>query len=147
MKLSDLQLSSETDHVAGQIAEFIKKIVEKTKYVVDKADASKEIGEKVKIKLDEVTKNLYKIADAAKDTKEDIKSISQKSREQLESFVKIKDDIEKIVEDNNQNMEEIKNVNTSLEEQKKTVKYMWKVAEKVNEKVEDLNVIINKFEV
>lgn len=141
------KLSSETDHVARQIAEFIKKIVDKTKYVVDKADASKEIGERVKGKLDEVTQNLYKIASAAKDTKEDIKSIALKSKEQLESFVKIKEDIEKIVDDNNQNMEEIKNVNTSLDEQKKTVRYMGEVAERVNEKVEDLNEIIKKFEV
>ena len=44
-------------------------------------------------------------------------------------------------------MEEIKNVNTSLDEQKKTVRYMGEVAERVNEKVEDLNEIIKKFEV
>ncbi len=141
------KLSSETDHVARQIAQFIKNIVDKTKYVVDKADSSKEIGDKVKIKLDEVTQNLFKIAEAAKDTKDDIKSIAEKSREQLESFIVIKDDIEKIVDDNNKNMEEIKNVNISLNEQNKTVEYMGEVAERVNEKVENLNEIIKKFEV
>ena len=141
------KLSSETEHVARQIAQFIKNIVDKTKYVVDKADSSKEIGDKVKIKLDEVTQNLFKIAEAAKDTKDDIKSIAEKSREQLESFIVIKDDIEKIVDDNNKNMEEIKNVNISLNEQNKTVEYMGEVAERVNEKVENLNEIIKKFEV
>jgi methyl-accepting chemotaxis protein len=141
------KLSSETDRVATQISYFIKKIVDKTKNVVDKAESSKEIGDKVKIKLDEVTQNLFKIEDAAKNTKEDIKSIAEKSREQLKSFILIKDDIEKIVDDNNKNMEEIRNVNISLNEQNKTVEYMGEVAERVNEKVEDLNEIIKKFEV
>ena len=44
-------------------------------------------------------------------------------------------------------MEEIKNVNISLNEQNKTVEYMGEVAERVNEKVENLNEIIKKFEV
>lgn len=141
------KLSSETDRVAKQIAYFIKNIVDKTKNIVDKAESSKEIGDKVKIKLDEVTQNLFRIADAAKNTKEDIKSIADKSKEQLKSFITIKEDIEKIVDDNNKNMEEISNVNISLTEQNKTVEYMGEVAERVNEKVENLNEIIKKFEV
>ena len=45
------------------------------------------------------------------------------------------------------NLEEIKNVNMSLEEQNKTIEYMSQIAETVNNKAENLNTIIKKFEV
>lgn len=47
-------------------------------------------------------------------------------------------EIENLVEDNNHNLDEINNVNMSLEEQNKTIEYMSKVTEKVNDKAEDL---------
>lgn len=141
------KLSSETDSVARQIAGFIKNIAEKTKDVVDKADASKSIVEIVKQKLDDVIVNMDKIVAEAKVTTGNIKNITEKTREQLESFVKIKKEIDVLVKDNNQNLEEIKNVNMSLEEQNKTIEYMSQIAETVNNKAENLNTIIKKFEV
>ncbi len=141
------KLSSETDSVARQIAGFIKNIAEKTKDVVDKADASKIIVEVVKQKLDDVIINMDKIVAEAKDTTCNIKNITDKTKEQLDNFVKIKKEIDILVMDNNQNLEEIKNVNMSLEEQNKTIEYMSQIAETVNSKAENLNTIIKKFEV
>ena len=114
---------------------------------MDKADASKSIVEIVKQKLDDVIVNMDKIVAEAKVTTGNIKNITEKTREQLDSFVKIKKEIDILVKDNNQNLEEIKNVNMSLEEQNKTIEYMSQIAETVNNKAENLNTIIKKFEV
>ncbi len=141
------KLSSETDSVARQIAVFIKNIADKTKNVVIKADESKIIVDGTKKSLDEVIKNMENVAAEAKNTKKNIKIIVEQAGEQLNSFVQIKKEIENLVEDNNHNLDEINNVNMSLEEQNKTIEYMSKVTEKVNDKAEDLTNIIKKFEV
>lgn len=140
------KLSAETNDIAQKIAKFMTVIVNKTNKITAKSDSSKLIGETVREKLNGMINQLNDVVLASQETKYNIKSISEKSEEEIIIFKEIAESIQVLIEENGENLEEINGVNVSIEEQNKAIEYISEVAEKLEQKIESLNEIIEKFE-